>query len=297
MHHKIKILLSIFFVGLLSTILFMGTSEKVTPKEVVIKFSSQATNFQVDSLSNALGLSKIKSIKEIQVDVFKISSDYSVSEVVQMCSSLPYVVYAEPTAQSRASSIAEQPVESNPRPFSPVPAQVAEFKKGEIIIKFKSQVGVQTINTALANAGIEIAKLFNEVGVYKCTIGEDKSVLKTVEECNANHDIEYAEPNYIYRTYVTPNDPRFSQLYGMTKIEAPQAWDVQTGSKSVIVGVIDTGTDTEHDDLKANIWNNPGETGGGKENNNVDDDGNGFVDDWQGWDFINDDNNCISKKK
>ncbi|MFQ6113945.1 MAG: S8 family peptidase, partial [bacterium] len=64
----------------------------------------------------------------------------------------------------------------------------------------------------------------------------------------------------------------------------------QTGSKSIIVGVIDTGVDPEHEDLAANIRINQGEFGSGKENNNVDDDGNGFVDDFQGWDFINDDN-------
>jgi len=77
----------------------------------------------------------------------------------------------------------------------------------------------------------------------------------------------------------------------MRIIDAPTAWDVQSGSKSVIVGVIDTGIDRDHEDLQANMWTNPGESGGGKETNNIDDDGNGLVDDFRGWDFINNDNN------
>ncbi|RMF67578.1 MAG: subtilase, partial [Calditrichaeota bacterium] len=172
----------------------------------------------------------------------------------------------------------------------PTQAQVADFKPGEVLIKFKRTVGQPQITSVLTSAGIQITQAFNEVSVYLCRITDNESVLKTIEQCQASPDVEYAEPNYIYKASVVPNDPRFSQLFGMTITEADKAWDIQTGSKSVIVGVIDTGVDHGHEDLAANIWHNPGESGGGKENNNVDDDGNGFVDDFQGWDFINNDN-------
>ncbi len=94
----------------------------------------------------------------------------------------------------------------------------------------------------------------------------------------------------------TPNDPRFGDLYGLhnigqgggtadADIDAPEAWQVSTGSRDIIVGVVDTGIDYTHPDLAANIWVNPGEIAG----NGIDDDGNGFVDDVHGYDFANGD--------
>jgi len=101
-----------------------------------------------------------------------------------------------------------------------------------------------------------------------------------------NPQVEYAEPDYEIQLEATPNDPYFGRLYGMNKISAPQAWDKFTGSSSVIVGLIDSGIDYNHTDLRGNMWINPGEVAG----NGVDDDSNGYIDDVYGWDFINNDN-------
>lgn len=80
-----------------------------------------------------------------------------------------------------------------------------------------------------------------------------------------------------------PTDPRFAELWGLAKIQARNAWSNQTGAASVQVAVIDSGVALSHPDLSGNIWVNDDPVGGG------DDDGNGFVDDTNGWDFIEDD--------
>jgi subtilisin family serine protease len=89
---------------------------------------------------------------------------------------------------------------------------------------------------------------------------------------------------------VTPNDALYGKQYALPKIQAPQAWDRTTGSPNVKVAVVDSGVTFGQPDLAPNLWKNPGETGGGKESNGVDDDHNGFVDDWRGWDFVGQDN-------
>jgi subtilisin family serine protease/subtilisin-like proprotein convertase family protein len=111
-----------------------------------------------------------------------------------------------------------------------------------------------------------------------------------------NAHVEYAVLNDLVSTQTVPNDARLTELWGINNtgqtggladadIDAPEAWELSTGSKSVVVGVIDTGVDYNHPDLAANIWTNPGEVAG----NGVDDDGNGFIDDVHGYDFVNND--------
>jgi len=97
--------------------------------------------------------------------------------------------------------------------------------------------------------------------------------------------VELVSPNFIRRKTAIPNDPRWGKLWNMPKIQAPEAWDISTGTGTVVVGVIDSGIDYRHDDLAANIWVNPGETPG----NGNDDDGNGYVDDVYGFDFTSTD--------
>lgn len=95
--------------------------------------------------------------------------------------------------------------------------------------------------------------------------------------------VELAELDPLVSVGEVPNDPRYGDLWGMQTIRAPQAWELETGSAQVIVAVIDTGVDYTHPDLSANMWTNADEVPG----NGVDDDGNGFVDDFYGYDFAN----------
>jgi subtilisin family serine protease len=106
--------------------------------------------------------------------------------------------------------------------------------------------------------------------------------------------VDYVEPDFVITGQALPNDPSFGQLWGLhntgqsggvvdADIDAPEAWNVTTGSRNVVIAVIDTGVDYTHRDLAANIWQNPGEIPG----DGIDNDGNGFIDDVYGWDFVN----------
>lgn len=84
----------------------------------------------------------------------------------------------------------------------------------------------------------------------------------------------------------TPDDPGYTQQWYLGVIGAPEAWESTTGSSSILVAVLDTGIDLDHEDIVENLWTNPKEIA----NNDIDDDRNGFVDDVHGWDFIDGDN-------
>lgn len=90
------------------------------------------------------------------------------------------------------------------------------------------------------------------------------------------------------------NDPAMNKKWGLAQNQINKAWNISQGSKRIKVAVIDTGIDINHEDLKENLWKNPGEVGfdaNGKDKatNGIDDDGNGFVDDIYGWNFVKND--------
>ena len=115
------------------------------------------------------------------------------------------------------------------------------------------------------------------------------SVTTAVADLERMDGVVYAEPDHVVRQTAVPNDPLLSYEWGMSAIRALEAWDVTTGSAQVTVGVVDTGIDATHPDLAPNLWANPGESGGGRETNGLDDDGNGRIDDVHGWDFVDHD--------
>ncbi len=107
-----------------------------------------------------------------------------------------------------------------------------------------------------------------------------------IDKIKKNPRVEYVEPDYVVHAVETPNDPEYGRLWGLSKIRAPEAWDIETGNSGVVIAVIDTGVAHNHPDLANNMWTNPGET----PNDGIDNDGNGYIDDYYGWDFYNDDN-------
>ncbi len=98
-----------------------------------------------------------------------------------------------------------------------------------------------------------------------------------------NSLVEFAEPNYAYHASIIPSDTYYNSQWYLQKIKAPQAWDIVRESPNIIIAVIDSGVQIDHPDLKDNIWKNSREI----PNNGIDDDKNGFIDDFNGWDFVN----------
>jgi subtilisin family serine protease len=99
--------------------------------------------------------------------------------------------------------------------------------------------------------------------------------------------VKYAEMVPYDKVDLTPNDPSHGALWGLAQIQAEQAWNVSTGDANIIVATVDNAVETGHADLSNVLWVNPGEIA----NNGIDDDGNGYVDDINGWDVGDDDNN------
>ncbi len=171
------------------------------------------------------------------------------------------------------------------------------YADSEVLVKFKEGVDLAAVNKFAAGQSLVLIKQFGLLSKMK---GQQIVHLKSTKKIDAlvlanalssDPSVEYAHPNYRRELAATPNDTYYSSLWGMhnigqtlgtpdADIDAPEAWDISTGSSGVVVAVIDSGIDYNHPDLIANLWKNPGEIAG----NGIDDDGNGYIDDIYGID-------------
>ncbi|MBN8460989.1 MAG: S8 family serine peptidase [Verrucomicrobia bacterium] len=173
-----------------------------------------------------------------------------------------------------------------------------------VVVKKNPEVDELLFLKAIREEGWALRKKLPMSGCYLIDlqrISHDALPFALKQLHHMHRDICTAQADFLFCLSAIPNDPQFGKNWGLANdgqtgglpgvdIGARQAWEVQKGSRDVVVGIIDSGVDYTHPDLAANIYSNPGESGSGKETNGVDDDGNGLVDDFRGWDFANDDN-------
>ncbi|KYK21595.1 hypothetical protein AYK21_00645 [Thermoplasmatales archaeon SG8-52-2] len=200
-----------------------------------------------------------------------------------------------------------------------------EFVTGEFIVKLKSDLDIDILNSfdSCSKTGISSIDELNEKynvesieplfeskndnflkNIFKFKVPNSSDILSIIEDFRLDTNVVYAEPNYIYSICLTPNDPDFYLQYSLhntgqtngtvdADIDAPEAWDIETGDERIVIAIHDTGVDWDHPDLADNIWINSGEDLNGNgmvdpsDFNDVDDDGNGYIDDIRGYDFVN----------
>ena len=159
----------------------------------------------------------------------------------------------------------------------------AKHAKEYVLVKFKNS---NSHIDELRHLGVKHDRRLNIVdGLRRLRVSKKVlrklSMEQLLEQLNAHPAVDYAEPDYIVEAASLPNDSLIggSSAWWLNQINAYEAWDYATDATSIgPVSVFDTGIDKNHPDLKDNLWLNPGEVA----NNNIDDDGNGYVDDIHG---------------
>jgi len=172
--------------------------------------------------------------------------------------------------------------------------ETPKYKQGEVLVKFRAGVKSHVIDAIAGSNLSQVAKGYKALSrINKSEFAHIKSKFKTTQQLiqalEKLPEVEAVSPNYLLHIdSLIPGDTHFDNLWGLhntgynggeadVDIDAPEAWDITTGSSSVIVGVIDTGIDYNHPDLISNLWVNPGEALDG-----IDNDGNGYIDDIYG---------------
>ena len=207
--------------------------------------------------------------------------------------SLQYYLRQPPLqAQNRSSMSLSVRNQNAPDPLDPSQQSTVRnnsYRDDEVLIKFKTHTTQSNASAIMNKEKVRPVKHYKLVDVHLAKTPPGRSVEDTIRQLKKNPSVEYAEPNYVLHTVAMPNDPGFNLEWGLhntgqsggaadADIDAPEAWDVQTGSSDVVVAVIDTGVDYNHVDLAGNMWTNPGETPG----DGIDNDSNGYRDDIHG---------------
>ena len=159
-----------------------------------------------------------------------------------------------------------------------------------LLVGVRSRAGkVCTAAVSVSQIGGQVERSLGDGRLLVVDLPKDSDILEIAEGLKARPDIEFAEPDRVVYSTVIPDDPEYANQPHLPKIVCAPGWDIGTGSKDVIIAIVDSGIDTDHPDLADRLWTNPNEVANGQD----DDDGpydNKYVDDLRGWDFYDNDN-------
>jgi subtilisin family serine protease len=175
------------------------------------------------------------------------------------------------------------------------------YRPGELLVRYRTAIQPAYRAALERTARVRASETIGRSRIARVVLDTDTTVAQAQALYAADPNVEFVEPNYLLQAQTLPDDTDFSRQWALyntgqtvsgyagtagADMDAPSAWDISTGRSDIVVAMVDTGCDLNHPDLAANIWSNPGEIPG----NGLDDDGNGYIDDIHGWDFVDADN-------
>lgn len=159
------------------------------------------------------------------------------------------------------------------------------YKPGELLVQLSPAAASEAVERLHEIIGSRVLRHYSRRRLQQIAVAPGLPVAEAIMHYRESGLVETVERHALRYANLVPDDPLYDDLWGMEKISAPQAWELQTGDADVIVAVIDTGVDYLHPDLSGNIWDNAAEIVGDRKDN----DRNGYVDDKYGYDFANND--------
>ncbi|MFT4710412.1 MAG: hypothetical protein ACJAZ8_001879 [Planctomycetota bacterium] len=166
----------------------------------------------------------------------------------------------------------------------------APFLADQVIVRFIDGVDFEAAGRLLDGERFFVSEaLVPALNMHLVRINDKTRVAEVIEELSAMESVLYASPDGVSTSRDTlPNDPSYGGLWAHTKMQSAKAWDLGTGSSEFVISVVDGGCKINHVDIAPNLYRNLAEING---TNGVDDDGNGYVDDKNGWNAYNNNGN------